>query len=439
MLDLSVVIPCYNESTHLEESVDILLEVLEQTKYNYEVIFVDDKSKDNTRDIVKSICEHKKKCRFIFHDVNQGRGAAFKTGFSDAKGKIVGFIDIDLEVHALYIPALVIQIKKHGYDIATGYRHYLLSQTGGIIRDFLSRIYRLTCKMLLGLGVRDTETGYKFFKKATTESVVLKSESNGWFWDTEVMSRSVLSNLRIYEMPVLFLRRWDKKSTVRLIPDIIDYMVELYKFRNKVGLSMLDKSPVYWTSVGYNFTMKLLYGKRYQHVYEDLAKLIPGDVSVIDVCCGTCRLYYKHLKKSRCTYLGLDFNGHFVMAARNRGVNTKFFDLISDDLPASDYVIMCSSFYHFHNISEDIFIKLKASARKALIISEPVENLSPKHFKLFIWMAEKLSNPGIGECSYRYNLEEFRSFAEKHNASEFLFNSGNRNAVAVFNNDIAEE
>lgn len=434
MLDLSVVIPCYNESTHLEESVDILLEVLEQTKYNYEVIFVDDKSRDNTCGIVKLICEHKKKCRYILHDANRGRGAAFKTGFSDAKGKIVGFIDIDLEVHALYIPALVIQIEKHGYDIATGYRHYLLSQTGGIIRDFLSWIYRLTCKMSLGLGVGDTETGYKFFKKATTKSVVLKSESNGWFWDTEVMSRSVLSNLRIYEVPVLFLRKWDKKSTVRLVPDIIDYLVELYSFRGKVGLSMIDRSPIYWTSVGYNFTMKLLYGTRYQHVYEDLAKLIPDDVSVIDVCCGTCSLYYKHLKKRRCTYQGLDFNGHFIMAARNRGVNAKFFNLISDELPSADYVVMCSSFYHFHNRENDIFDKLKKSARKALIISEPIENLSHSRFRLFIWLAEKLSNPGIGECSYRYNLEEFRSFAEKYNASEFIFKTGQKNAIAVFKN-----
>ena len=86
---------------------------------------------------------------------------------------MAGFLDIDLEVHARYVPALVQRILGHGVDVATGFRHYLLSQTGGVHREVLSRIYRALCRQALGLQVQDSETGIKFFKRATCEAVVL--------------------------------------------------------------------------------------------------------------------------------------------------------------------------------------------------------------------------------------------------------------------------
>src|SRR5258708_1835501 len=98
-IDLSLVIPCYNEASHLEESAAELLRVLEQLRYNYEVVFVDDASRDETQEIIKGICRRSPTCRHIFHERNLGRGAAFKTGYRATTGRITGFIDIDLEVH----------------------------------------------------------------------------------------------------------------------------------------------------------------------------------------------------------------------------------------------------------------------------------------------------------------------------------------------------
>jgi glycosyltransferase involved in cell wall biosynthesis len=230
-MDLSVIVPCYNEAEHLTVSVAEMLRILRGTRYEFEVIFVDDGSRDNTRKLITDICETNSECRYIFHESNKGRGGAFKTGYADSKGKIAGFIDIDLEVHALYIPYLVSRFDQDDYDVVTGYRYYLLSQTGGYLRHILSIGYRLLVRAIMKMPVKDPESGCKFFNRATASEVVLGSKNDGWFWDTEVMCRSYDANLKVLEYPVLFLRNYDKTSTVRLVPDTWDYMVNLWKFK----------------------------------------------------------------------------------------------------------------------------------------------------------------------------------------------------------------
>ena len=231
--DLSLVIPCYNEAPHLRECVAELIEALDLTPYRYELVFVDDCSEDDTLQILEGICQSTPHCRYILHERNRGRGAAFKTGFETTSGRVTGYIDIDLEVAAWHIAPLVNLVDRHDIDIATGYRYYLLRQTRGLHRNLLSRGYRLLCKVFIGAGVRDSETGCKFFNRERAGSVVRGSDSDGWFWDTEVMYRAFLTNLKIQEMPVLYLRREGKRSTVRLLPVCLDYMKELHRFRRE--------------------------------------------------------------------------------------------------------------------------------------------------------------------------------------------------------------
>lgn len=434
--DLTLVVPCYNEAPHLRESVRAVLEVLDNSRFDYELVFVDDCSQDETRTVIEELCADSPRCRFIFHAVNRGRGAAFKTGFAESTGRITGFIDIDLEVAAHYVPPLATLIDQHDSDIATGRRYYLARQTGGLHRIVLSFAYRALCGALLSTGVEDTETGCKFFKRSTASAAVLGSEADGWFWDTEVMAVAALSDLRVHEMPVLFLRRHDKASTVRIFPDTFAYLRELYRFRDRAGLAMLGRSPIYWSRRGYDFVMKLLYRGDLAAVSEQVAQQIPTGASVADVCCGTATLYFNQLQGRRdpeASYLGLDANGHFVMALRRLGIRTKRFDLLKEDVPEADYVVMCSSLYHFRAQETDIFNKLKKAARCAVIISEPVQNLSSHRFRPLAAFANFLTTPGTGaDHQFRYDAESFRRFAEEHGASRIEFAPGARNALAVF-------
>ena len=431
-LDLSLVVPCYNEAQHLRESAATVLETLDATRLAYEVIFVDDSSQDATRDLIGEICAGSPRCRAIFHPRNRGRGAAFKTGFAAASGRVTGFIDIDLEVHPLYVPELVRLIERRGYDVATGYRHYLLSQTRALHRHIASRGYRFACHLLLGFGVRDSETGYKFFKRATAAGAVLGSDSDGWFWDTEVMARAALSDLRIAEFPVLFLRRMDKRSTVRLWRDMRDYLAELHRFRAKVGLSLLNKSPIYWTGIGYEWVMRALYGRGFRSLYADVAARIPPGASVVDVCAGPATLWHECLRERGVEYLALDFNGHFVMSARRRGARARFFDLARDPVPPADYVVLGSSLYHFRGREDELLEQLRAAARSAVIVSEPIQNLSTTGPRWLRGLAARLSDPGTGDFRERFDLAAFEAFAKRHGAAVFEHRAGARNALAVF-------
>ncbi len=232
--DVSIVIACYNEVGLLEESVREVVKTMEQTKYSYELMFIDDCSQDATRDLIKKIVKDKPNMSYVFHEVNVGRGQTVTNGIKRAKGRIVGFLDIDLEVHSRYIPAMLLAIDD-GYDIATGFRIYkVIFDPSYFIRHILSHGYRKLMRAILRIPLHDTETGYKFFNREKILDILDKTENKEWFWDTEIMALSHYAGLKIIEIPCLFIRRLDKESSVNVFKDSMDYFIELINFRRRV-------------------------------------------------------------------------------------------------------------------------------------------------------------------------------------------------------------
>ena len=233
-IDLSVVLACYNEELVIEDSVAQIVEVLDSTRFSYEIIFVDDCSKDRTRELIhKAIRRYPdRRMSRIFHERNKGRGGTVADGMRVAQGDVVGFIDIDLEVHARYVPSCVVAVQN-GADIAVGRRVYKL-HARSLDRYLMSAGYVWLVRKLLAVDLNDTETGYKFFKRERILPVLDETEDQHWFWDTEVMARSYFKGYQIVEIPCLFIRRFDKPSTVRPLADTIDYSRKLWRFRRIV-------------------------------------------------------------------------------------------------------------------------------------------------------------------------------------------------------------
>ena len=233
-VDLSLIVACYNEASHLEDSFRQVIELLDDLRWSFEIIFVDDCSTDRTKDVIVSLLDKYKgrNVRAVFHERNMGRGRTVSDGFRLAKGNIVGFIDIDLEVSPVYIPACVSSIRQ-GADIVVGERHYKL-HFGLMIRHVLSRGYVWLTRSLYGITLGDTESGYKFFRREKAIALVEEVEDGGWFWDTEMMIRAYFKGYTVRQIPCLFVRRYDKKSTVRVVHDSIDYLVKLWRFRSTV-------------------------------------------------------------------------------------------------------------------------------------------------------------------------------------------------------------
>lgn len=235
-MNLTLVLPCYNESKHLVQSMDEIVRVLDQSRLSYEIILVEDKSTDDTRKILSDWCKDQSNVKVLLHEENKGHGEALRNGFAIAKGEVIGFIDIDLEVSAVYIPNLVNKILLDGFDIATGYRFYgFLLNTNAIVRALLSLGYRLLFRFLMRINLKDTETGYKFFRKKIYLELQPEIKSRGWFWDTEFMVKAFMKGYRIAEIPVLFLRRKDKKTTIKVFSYTIRHFRELVNFSSEQG------------------------------------------------------------------------------------------------------------------------------------------------------------------------------------------------------------
>jgi glycosyltransferase involved in cell wall biosynthesis len=231
--DLSLVLACYNEAEHLEASFAEILDTLEDMRRPFEVVLVDDASRDRTREIVRSlVTAHAGVARALYHEVNRGRGATVADGFRAARGTIAGFLDVDLEVHCRYVPSLVRAIEK-GADIATARRIYAF-QIRSLDRYVMSRGYAFLVRRLLGVRFHDTETGYKFFRRERVLPLLDEIEDGGWFWDTEFMARAHRRGLRVVEIPGAYVRRSDKTSTVRGLRDSARYFVRLVRFRARL-------------------------------------------------------------------------------------------------------------------------------------------------------------------------------------------------------------
>jgi glycosyltransferase involved in cell wall biosynthesis len=237
---LSLVLACYNEAEHLEASFAEIRDTLAQASWTSEVIFVDDCSRDRTPEILARILTSPAglELKLIRHERNQGRGATVSEGFRAARGTITGYLDVDLEVHCRYVPALVRAIER-GADIATVRRIYAF-QLGSLDRYLMSRGYSWIVRRLLALPYHDTESGYKFFRRERVLALLDEIEDHGWFWDTEFMTRAARRGLQVAEVPGAYIRRSDKTSTVRGFRDSARYFAQVIRFRRRLARERAD-------------------------------------------------------------------------------------------------------------------------------------------------------------------------------------------------------
>ncbi len=233
--DLSLVLACYNEESILERSVGEIFRVLDSLRLVSEVIFVDDASRDRTSAVIDRIvaANPERDLRKIEHVQNVGRGGALSDGIRAAHGRLVGFIDIDLEVKAGHILPCLVALEQ-GYDVATALRIHTL-HLGWLHRYVMSRGYRALLRWRLGLPLNDTETGCKFFRRDRILPVLDTVQDQGWFWDTEIMVRAYLAGLRIIEIPALYQRRADKPSSVRIFRNSLLHLHKLRRFGSVVA------------------------------------------------------------------------------------------------------------------------------------------------------------------------------------------------------------
>jgi glycosyltransferase involved in cell wall biosynthesis len=232
-LDLSLVLPTFNEESHFTSSVARIIRILSYTRLHYEIIFVDDKSEDGTTTLIQKVLLKHPKWKSLFHRKNLGRGRSVTDGIEIAKGKVVGFIDIDLEVSPVYIAEMTEMILSDEAEVVIGHRTNK-STVNTLFGEFISGGCRFLSQKMFGTGNLDTQCGYKFFNRKKILPVLAQCHHPRWFWDTEIMVFARRANLRIHEVPVLFIRRTDKTSSVYLWEDTMDYIESLWKLWHRM-------------------------------------------------------------------------------------------------------------------------------------------------------------------------------------------------------------
>ena len=243
-LDLSLVIPCYCEGTHIERSFPQLLDALRRSALDYEVVFIDDASPDDTSAKLARLVAGEPRARLERNARNLGRGGTVARGIRMSEARVAGFIDIDLSTPPLYVPHLAHVVLEGRADVATCHRSYkvelaVLHRTW--LRYLLSYGYRSLSRWYLGHPLRDTETGCKFFDRAKILPVLDRITDPRWFWDTEVMVYAWLAGLRIEEVKSIFLRRPEKPSTVRVVRDVLEYLRNLMAFRRRIRREVRER------------------------------------------------------------------------------------------------------------------------------------------------------------------------------------------------------
>ncbi|MCI5223154.1 MAG: glycosyltransferase family 2 protein [Candidatus Electrothrix sp. AR4] len=205
---LSIVIPVFNEVNTLKEVIAGVHAV--KLPLDYEIILVDDASSDGTRQLIDSFQE--KNIIKVFHDKNQGKGAALRSGFRKVSGDIVLIQDADLEYDPHEYPKLLKPILEDKADVVYGSRfvgseaHRVLYFWHMIGNKFLT----LLSNMLTNINLTDMETCYKVFRKDILDKVAIKENRFGF--EPEITAKLSKLNCRIYEVGISYNGRTYKEG-----------------------------------------------------------------------------------------------------------------------------------------------------------------------------------------------------------------------------------
>ncbi len=204
VIDISLIFPAYNEELRLPKTIDQTLKYLEKRKLNYEIIIVDDGSKDQTSKIVLDLCKEYPQIRLLSYAVNRGKGYAVKFGVLNSKGKLVLFADADGATPIVELERLEQGIAE-GYDIAIGSRALNSNDTKVIAqwhRKLIGRIYNLFVNLFVVPKIKDTQCGFKLFKQAVAREVFSKQKSEQFSFDVEILFIARKAGYKIVEIPV---------------------------------------------------------------------------------------------------------------------------------------------------------------------------------------------------------------------------------------------
>ena len=203
IVQVSVVLPAYNEVDYLQPAVEKTTQTLNQVAQTYEVIIAEDGSTDGTAERAEELAQQNLKVRHIHREKRLGRGTALNNAFKQSNGEVLVYMDLDLATDLKYLKPLVEAITVEGYDFSTGSRMLRESKAKRTFgRSISSKTYNFLVRHMLGSKLHDHQCGFKAFKRKPLMQIIDKVEATHWFWDTEIMVRAQRTGYKVKEIAV---------------------------------------------------------------------------------------------------------------------------------------------------------------------------------------------------------------------------------------------
>ena len=172
--DLSIVVSIYNEAESLPELTAWIQKVMDRENYDYELIMVDDGSKDGSWDKILELASADKNIRGISFRRNYGKSAALYCGFEAAEGRVVVTMDADLQDSPEEIPEMYEMIVGQGYDIVSGWKQH--RQDNKLTKNLPSKLYNATARMITGVRLHDMNCGLKAYRNEVVKNIEVYGE-----------------------------------------------------------------------------------------------------------------------------------------------------------------------------------------------------------------------------------------------------------------------
>jgi dolichyl-phosphate beta-glucosyltransferase len=227
----SIIIPAYNESARITTSLDKLLAHIAQERWSAEVLVVNDGSRDNTADIVRRYAGLNPNVRLVENPGNRGKGYSVRHGMLSATGDVFLFTDADLSAPIREASKLFAAIAS-GAEVAIASRwlqRELQTEKQPLYRRVFGRMFNFLLRVVLGLGYKDTQCGFKAFTRNAAMEIFPRQQIEGWGFDPELLFLAKKFNLRVQEVPVEWAH--DAGSKINPLVDGLKMFMEILRIR----------------------------------------------------------------------------------------------------------------------------------------------------------------------------------------------------------------
>ncbi|HET7089234.1 MAG TPA: glycosyltransferase family 2 protein [Anaerolineae bacterium] len=243
MVSLSIVIPAYNEEANVAEAVRRVSRAAQNLGMDYEIIVVDDGSRDRTGDAVREMTPSTPNLRLVEHFPNRGYGGALKAGFAASTKDLIAFLPADNQFDFSEIRLLLDKLAPD-VVLVSGHR---VNRRDNVVRKFNAFGWNLVVRLMFGYLIRDIDCGFKVFRRWVLDRIHV--ESNGAMIDTEMLAEIRARGYRIAEAPVSHLPRTAGSPTGANLKVVLRAFRDLFRFRLRLWRELREERRAARTDV----------------------------------------------------------------------------------------------------------------------------------------------------------------------------------------------